>query len=200
MPCTHHVGAPEHGLEKPPAPTTKGDVDLNRVASQSLRDPRRGRAPDPANPSSLSPTGSHHAERELSEQNAAATTDVYRTSWLQADANRMAADRSHRSLWNGGDHLSLAPGDSPSEVGALRAGQAALRHGVERGLVAGTAHGLVEETREVYDPRAKTESEDRFRDALRRMWSTHQTRMRLISEDATKTGEEKKAVSGITVN
>lgn len=137
---------------------------------------------------------------KLLDPNTAVPSDIHRSSWLTTDINKMTADGSHRSLWNGGDHLSIAPGDSPSEVGAVRAEQAALKRRIERGLMAGVVRGRVEERMGVLDPQAKVESEDQFREAMRRMWSTHQTRMRLINEDVTKTGEEKKVVSSAATN
>ena len=107
----------------------------------------------------------------------------------ELENNRLTVGPRNHSIWDGGDHLSIMPGESPSEIGALRDLQDNTRRRNEERLVPGGGRD------EFAQERAKSLSEDQFREKLLYMWNTHQTRMKLINEDPLKTADEKKAVS-----
>lgn len=111
---------------------------------------------------------------------------------------------SNYSIWHGGGHLSIAPEDSASEAGrkdqqrvpnAIQAQKYPTQHPSKRDkFLSGGALTEVGEERHEMVEGAKEKSEDRFRDEVRRVWSSYQARMRMISGDPMKTPAEKEKV------
>ncbi|KAF1973187.1 hypothetical protein BU23DRAFT_640909 [Bimuria novae-zelandiae CBS 107.79] len=174
-------------------PQRHGNLEHSTVGS--LRKNRRLLGQSQVSVSSLSLVEEHYAESNRLTQGTPLQPDPDLSLEDSAEPWTMGADRSHRSIWYGGDHLSIVPGDSASEVGvgnAPQARQPAPKSRKAKLLPGGTLAEL-EEREDFEEPRAKERSEDRFQEEIRRVWTSYQTRIRLIHEDVMKTEEEKKA-------
>jgi hypothetical protein len=110
---------------------------------------------------------------------------------------------SNRSVWQGGNHLSITPEDSASEVWvkehprAPEAAQSQLESKQHRGRKTKFPTGeALPEVGEGHEAKGETKekSEERFREEIRRVWSSYQTRMTMINDDMEKTPGEKEKV------
>ncbi|KAL1612489.1 hypothetical protein SLS60_000716 [Paraconiothyrium brasiliense] len=174
---------------------TRGD--LGRSIEGSLRKHRRTLGQSQVANPPQHPTAEQTGRPYLFPPSSALSSDIALPPDIREATETMNAEPSNRSVWQGGGHLSIAPEDSASEAGVraqLRGQTGSKQHrGREAKLFPGEALTEVGEGHET-EEEAKEKSEARFRDEVRKAWSSYQTRMRMINEDMGKTPNEKERV------
>lgn len=156
----------------------------------------------------LLPVQEQNAESSRMPPNNNVIPDGNPTRISQVESEAMGPDQSNRSVWHGGDHLSIVPGDSITEVGvsdAWRAQQMDLKRNQKVALPENSLAVLEERAEKKQDTvdsreRAKERSEDGFREEIHKAWGNYQTRMRMINEDVERSEDEKERVSWFVIH